>query len=67
MKRSFSLLLLTLLAVNAVSAQTFVVDGIQYNITSVEDPYTVEVIGIQHWVGSLVIPSTIDFRGIHIV
>ena len=60
MKKVFSILLITL-AINAIQAQTIEIDGINYNVTSAADPYTVEVISSgTPYTGDIIIPATIE-------
>ncbi len=65
MRKLYLTLLLALLSANSLLSQNFEVDGIAYNITSAEAPYTVEVTSKSLlYSGDIVIPEEVFDGGI---
>jgi hypothetical protein len=60
MKRKLSLLSVILLYVICIQARSFVLDGVNYAITSTVSPYSVSVISGVSYTGDLVIPSAVS-------
>ena len=58
-------LLATFLTLSLASAQTFTSDGINYNVTSVAAPYTVEVRSNSSYTGALTIPSSVVYNAVN--
>lgn len=65
MKNAILTILIAFIALSSIFAQTFIVDGINYNITSVTEPYTVEVTTSDpDYSGDIVIPHSVQDGGI---
>jgi BspA type Leucine rich repeat region (6 copies)/Secretion system C-terminal sorting domain len=62
MKRIFTSVFLCTFALSIANSQTFFVDGIRYDITSSNEPLSVEVIGADpKYSGDIVLPSTVEY------
>ena len=60
MKRLLSLLSVIFISILCIQARSFVLDGVNYTITSTVSPYSVSVISGVSYTGDLVIPSTVS-------
>ena len=62
MKRQLILISVFLLFIVSVQARSFVLDGINYNITSAINPFSVSVTSGISYSGDIVIPSSVNYN-----